>query len=130
MFTHTLMQRRADDPVVRRSVAPYTATLTWMQDIGRWQSTLSLLRMGPIEAGTGYVPGLRHTVPAYTSLDWSIGSRLRAGNQPIDVRLTATNLLGSHQELAHKPLQAMPDQRGRTPNETGRQVFLTVNLPF
>ena len=130
MFTHTLMQRRADDPVVRRSVAPYTATLTWMQDVGRWQSTLSLLRMGPIEAGTGYVPGLRHTVPAYTSLDWSIGSRLRAGSQPIDVRLTATNLLGSHQELAHKPLQAMPDQRGRTPNETGRQVFLSVNLPF
>jgi iron complex outermembrane receptor protein len=130
MFTHTLIQRRADDPMVKNSVAPYTATLTWMQDIGQWQSTMSLLRMGPLEAGTGYVPDFRYTVPAYTSLDWSIGRSLRAGKQSIDVRLTATNLLGSHQELAHKPLQAMPQQRGRTPNETGRQIFLTVQLPF
>lgn len=130
MFTHTLIQRRANDPVVRHSVAPYSATLTWIQQAGPWRSTMSLLRMGPLEAGTGYVPGLRHTVPAYTSLDWSIGRSLQAGTQSIHMRLTATNLLDSHQELAHKPLQWMPEQRGRTPNETGRQVFVTVELPF
>lgn len=130
LFTHTLLKRRADDPVVRRSVAPYTATLTWIQQFGAWQSALSLLRMGAIEAGTGYVPDLRYTVPSYTTLDWSIGRSLRAGPRRIDVRLTATNLLGRHQELAHKPLQWMPAQRGRTPNEADRQVFLTVNMPF
>jgi len=130
LFSHTLIDRRADAPAVRRSVAPHAATLTWLQDIGAWQSTLSLLRMGPLEAGTGYVPGLRHTVPAYTSLDWSLGRRLHAGSQVVDMRLTAINLLDDHQELAHKPLQAMPQHRGRTPNRTGRQVFLTVDLPF
>lgn len=130
LFAHTLIQRRADNPAVRRSVAPHAATLTWLQDLGAWQSTLSLLRMGPLEAGTGYVPGLRHTVPAYTSLDWSLGRRLHVGSQAVDMRLTAINLLGRHQELAHKPLQAMPQYRGRTPNETGRQIFLTVGLQF
>lgn len=130
MFTHTLMQRRAADPAVRRSVAPYSATLSWLEDIGAWRSTLSLLRMGPLEAGTGHVPGLRYTVPAYTALDWSIGRSLRLAGHTLALQLTATNLLGRHQELAHKPLQAMPQHRGRPANEVGRQVFVSLQAPF
>ena len=94
--------------------------------------------------------GLKGSLTAYkgaTGMDANLGKQIGSsritcalsvlrhlgtmtGSQPTDVRLTATNLLGSHQELAHKPLQWMPEQRGRTPNETGRQVFLTVNLHF
>jgi iron complex outermembrane receptor protein len=86
--------------------------------------------MGPLEAGTGYVPGRRYTVPAYTTLDWSLGRSLRIGGQPLEVQVTATNLLGTHQELAHKPLQAMPRYAGKAANETGRQVFVSLQLPF
>ncbi|ENO89181.1 TonB-dependent receptor plug domain-containing protein [Thauera linaloolentis] len=130
LFTHTLIQRSASNPAVRRSVAPYTATLTWMEETGPWRSTMSLLRMGPLEAASGDVPGLRYTMPAYTSLDWSIARSLRAGSRPVEVRLTATNLLGNHQEQAHKPLQWMPHQRNRAPNKTDRQVFLAVHMAF
>ncbi len=130
LFTHTLMQRRADDPVVRRSVAPYTATLTWMEDVGAWRSTMSLLRMGPLEAGTGNVPGLRYTVPAYTTLDWSVGRSLRLAGHTLELQLTATNLLGRHQELAHKPLQAMPQHLDDPANEVGRRVFVSLQAPF
>lgn len=130
LFSHTLMQRRASDPAVRRSVAPYSASLTWMQALGAWRSTMSLLRMGPLEAGTGHVPGLRYTVPAYTTLDWSLGRSVRVGGQPLEVQLTATNLLGRHQELAHKPLQAMPQHAGGGANALGRQAFVSVRAAF
>lgn len=130
LLTHTVMQRRADDPAVRRSVAPYSASLTWLQEIGAWRSAASVLHMGPLEAGTGYAPGQRYTVPAYTTLDWSLGRSLRVGAQALEIQLTATNLLGAHQELAHKPLQAMPRYAGRAANEAGRQVFVSLQLPF
>lgn len=130
LFSHALIERRSRNPAVRSSVAPHTATLTWMERLGNWRSTMSLLRMGPLAATTGDVPGLRYTVPAYTSLDWSIARSLRIGSQPVDLRLTATNLLGAHQELAHKPLQSMPHQRNRAPNKTDRQVFLSASMSF
>ncbi|WP_068635657.1 TonB-dependent receptor plug domain-containing protein [Thauera butanivorans] len=129
-FTHTLIQRRADDKAVRGSVPPYTATLTWVERLGNWRSTMSLLRMGPLAATTGDVPGLHYTVSSYTSLDWSIARGLRIGDRSMDVRLTAINLLGRHQELAHKPLQSMPQHRHREPNKADRQVFLTVSMPL
>jgi iron complex outermembrane recepter protein len=130
LFSHTLMQRSATTPEVRRSVAPYSATLTWMQDIGAWQSTLSLLHMGALEAGTGNVPGRRYTVPSYTTLDWSVGRSFQFASYPLAFRLTATNLLGRHQELAHKPLQAMPQYGSRPANEANRQVFMSFEAAF
>ena len=130
MFTHTLIDRDADDPVVRRSVAPHTATLSWLQAVGPWHAMLSLMRMGALEAGTTHVPGMRYTVPAYTTLDLSVGRSVRLGSQPARVRVTATNLLGRHQELAHKPLQAMPQYRDRAPNESSPHVFVSLETVF
>jgi iron complex outermembrane receptor protein len=126
LFTHTLINRHADDPAVRHSVAPHTATASWLQEFGPWHSMLSVMRMGELEAGTNHVPGMRYTVPAYTTLDLSIGRRIHLGSQPARVRVTATNLLGRHQELAHKPLQAMPQYRERAANESSPQAFVTI----
>ncbi len=86
MFAHTLIQRRADDPVVQRSVAALH---------------------GHADLDAGHRPMAVDDEPA-----------AHGANR------------GRHQELAHKPLQWMPEQRGRTPNEADRQVFLTAHLPF
>ena len=88
------------------------------------------MRMGPLEAGTNHVPGLRYSVPAYTTLDWSMGRSFRLGSQPVQARVTATNLLGRHQELAHKPLQATSQYRARTPNESSPHIYLSLETTF
>lgn len=129
-FTHTVIDRDAADPVVRRSVAPHTATLSWLQTFGPWHSMLSVMRMGALEAGTNHAPGLRYTVPAYTTLDLSVGRRIQLGSQPAKLRFTAINLLGRHQELAHKPLQAMPQYRNRAANESSPQAFVSLETSF
>lgn len=130
LFTHTLIDRHAGDPTVRRSVAPHTATASWLQEFGPWHSMLSVMRMGALEAGTSHVPGMRYTVPAYTTLDLSVGRSIHLGSQPARLRFTATNLLGRHQELAHKPLQAMPQYRDRAANESSPQAFVTLETTF
>src|SRR5690606_29045006 len=105
IFNHTLIHVSSGERAVRDSVAPYTAGLTWLQRFGAWQGSLSVLRMGPIEAGSGYVRGFRYQVPAYTTLDLSVARSLRVGNTPVELRLSGINLLGRHQELVHRPLQ-------------------------
>lgn len=131
IFNHTLIRAHSDETGVRRSVAPYTASLSWLQTVGDWRSTLTLLRMGPSDAGSGYVPGYRYSVPAYTTLDWSLSRPLQLGRYPAEVRLTGINLLGRHQELVHRPLQVMPAYAdGRPANELEPQLQLSLRASF
>lgn len=131
IFNHTLIRARSDDDAVRRSVAPYTASLTWLQTVGRWRSTLSLLRMGPSDAGSGYIPGYRYSVPAYTTLDWSIARPLQIGPHAAEIRLTGINLIGKHQELVHRPLQSLAAYGDDRPaNELERQVYVSLHANF
>ncbi|MCK6408339.1 TonB-dependent receptor [Thauera sp.] len=130
ILAHSMIRRDADDDRIRRNVAPYSASLSWLQRVGPWRSMLSVLRMGPIDAGFSYVPGYRYTVPSYTTVDWSVSRMLRLPALPVEVRLTAINLFGSHQELANRPLQAQPEYLGRPANEVSRQVWLSVETNF
>ena len=128
IFNHTLIHVSSGERAVRDSVAPYTAGLTWLQRFGAWQGSLSVLRMGPIEAGSGYVQGFRYQVPAYTTLDLSVARSLRVGNTPVELRLSGINLLGRHQELVHRPLQFARGDRPAT--EVGRQIHLSLRASF
>ena len=130
ILAHSIIDRRAADERIRSNTAPYSASLSWLQRSGPWQSMLSVLRMGPIDAGFSYVPGFRYTVPAYTTVDWSVGREFRYQGRPLEVRLSAINLLGRHQELANRPLQAQPEYQGRAANEVSRQVFLSLRADF
>lgn len=106
LLRHTLTRVRADDDGTTESVAPYSASITWLQRMGAWQSALSLLRVGPVRAGNGFTPSFRYTVPDYTTLDASIAREFRLdGGRTLEVRLTGLNLLGRHQELANFPVQ-------------------------
>ncbi len=128
IFNHTLIHASSSERAVRDSVAPYTAGLTWLQRWGAWSGSLSVLRMGPIEAGSGYVQGFRYRVPAYTTVDFSVARSLRLGTTPVELRLSGINLAGRHQELVHRPLQFV---RGEEPaTEVGRQIHLSLRASF
>lgn len=130
ILAHSIIDRNAADDRIRRNVAPYSASLSWLQRAGPWRSLLSVLRMGPIDAGFSYVPGYDYTVSSYTTVDWSVSRTLHVDDQPVVVRLTGINLLGRHQELANRPLQARPEYAGRPANEVGRQVWLSMETSF
>jgi len=127
LFSHTLIDRRSDDPQVTKLTAPYTASLSWFQDWGgQWSSSVSLLRMGPIAGGTGFVPKSPYLSPAYTTLDASLRRRLDMGATPVELAVTATNLGGRHQEIADRSEQSL---HGTDPvNRTSPMVWFTLSF--
>lgn len=126
IFSHTLIDARSRDARAARSVAPYIASLSWLQQIGDWQGMLTVLRMGPLDFGTGFIPGYDRKVEPYTAVDASIAWDGRVGSNPVRVSLSGINLFGEHQEVANRPLQ---QRIGEKPaNEVGRQVHLGVRI--
>ena len=129
ILAHSMIDRRADDEKLRRNVAPYTASLSWLQEMGPWNSMLSVLRMGPIDAGFSYAPGFKSSVPAYTTVDWSMARRLRVRETELEVRLSGINLLGKHQELVNR-LRQSQSSTYQPVNEVGRQIYLSLQTQF
>ncbi|THF64539.1 TonB-dependent receptor [Pseudothauera nasutitermitis] len=129
IFNHTMIHVSSSERAVRDSVAPYSASLTWLQRHGPWEGSLSVMRMGPIDAGSGYAQGFLYKVPAYTTLDASLGRQLNIAGIPVEVRLSGINLLGRHQELAYRPLQFLA--RDNHPvTRIGRQIHLSARATF
>ena len=129
ILAHSMIDRRADDDKLRLNVAPYTASLSWLQEIGPWSSMLSVLRMGPIDAGFSYAPGFSSSVPAYTTVDWSVARSFRVRETELEIRLSGINLLGKHQELVNR-LRQSQSSTYQPVNEVGRQVYLTLQAQF
>lgn len=128
IFNHALISASARHRPLEKTVAPYTASLSLLQRFGRWNGMVSLLRQGPLDAGSSDVQGYQYVVPAYTTLDLSIARKLALGDSAAELRLTGTNLLGRHQELAHRPLQ---QQAGSRPvNQVEPQLYLSLHATF
>lgn len=129
LFSHALIDRRAVEPRITRLSAPYTASLSWLQDWGRgWSSTTTLLRIGPIAGGSGFVPTSDYSAPAYTTVDLRLARSFRLDHHTVDVALVGTNLGGRHQEIADRSEQAM---HGNTPvNETSPMVWLNLAVQY
>ena len=87
---------------------------------------LTVLRMGPVDFGTGFIPGYDQKVDAYTTVDASIAWEGRIGSNPLRVSLSGINLFNKHQEVANRPLQ---QRIGDKPaNEVDRQIHLGIQL--
>jgi len=127
LFSHSLIQRRSDSPLVTQLTAPYMASLSWLQDWGgNWSSTLSALRMGPLAGGTGFVPSSPYVSRPYTTFDARLARGMVVGDTPVVVALTATNLGGRHQEIADRSEQFL---HGTTPvNQTSPMLWLTLTI--
>lgn len=129
LLRHARMRARGGDQDLRDSIAPYSASLTWLQRMGAWQGSLSLLRVGPRRIGVGFAPGFRYTVDDYTTLDASLAREFRlARGEKLTLRVTAQNLLGRHHELTDYPVQ---QAAGDKPvNRLQPQLFISVLTRF
>jgi iron complex outermembrane receptor protein len=127
LFSHSIIDRRSADSATTRLTAPYTASLSWMQTWPQnWNSTLTLLRMGPLAGGTGFVPRFEYVSPAYTTLDARLARTLRLDGTLMEIAITATNLGGRHQEIADRSEQFL---HGSDPvNRTSRMVWLSITV--
>lgn len=127
LFSHSIIDRRSEDAATTRLTAPYTASLSWMQAWPQnWSSTLTLLRMGPLAGGSGFVPRFEYLSPAYTTLDARLARTIKLDRMPVEIAVTATNLGGRHQEIADRSEQFL---HGSDPaNRASRMVWLSVTL--
>lgn len=126
-LTHTLIQRSAPDPDIEARTAPYVASLSWRQG---WTETLrsmvTILRMGPLAGGDGFVPRSHYVADPYTTVDAHIDWRTRIGGKPVQVGLTGLNLGGPHQEVPDRSIQAQSPNRALNP--VSPMVYLTLTL--
>ncbi|MEW5769604.1 MAG: TonB-dependent receptor [Pseudomonadota bacterium] len=127
LFSHTVIDNRCSDAFVSKLTAPYSASLSWLQDWGSgWSSTLTALRMGPVAGGDGYVPRYQYVSPPYTTFDLRLARQTRIGGTPAEVALMGTNLGGRHQEIADRSEQYL---HGLDPaNRTSPTLWLTLSL--
>ncbi len=111
-----------------KSVARWTASLTWLQHWGVWESSASILTRSSVAASVGFVPEYACVVPRFTQLDFSLSRPLRLGSETGELRISGINLLSRHQEVANNPLQAAA--RGGKPNLADRSVFASISFAF
>lgn len=127
ILNHVMIDRRIDDPGIRGRVAPYTASLSWLQQWDEhWSSMISALHMGPLAGGEGFVGQYSYKASAYTTYDFSIRRRLRLAEQDVVVALSGINLGGRHQEIPDRSEQSLhPDS---PVNPVSKMFFLSVTI--
>ncbi|WP_323001849.1 TonB-dependent receptor plug domain-containing protein [Denitromonas sp.] len=122
------LERHAGNDQVEAAIAPYTASLMWMQRWPqRWSSMVHLTRVGPVATGDSYLAGEPYVVRAYTSLDIALSRTVRLAGYPARLTLTALNLGPRHQEAAN-PAQQIG--RSQPANRVSRQVYLGLDMRF
>lgn len=133
IFNHALIDRNSGSDALDKRVAPYNASLTWVQSLGAaWRTQLTALRMGPLTGGDGFVPLSPYVAKPYTTFDARIAYLTSLGRNKLELALNAINLGPSHQELADNSEQAALALKGiNTPaNRVGRMVWLSATLDF
>ncbi|WP_248280458.1 TonB-dependent receptor plug domain-containing protein [Aromatoleum aromaticum] len=126
-LAHSLIDRDAGNRGLEARAAPYTASLSWLQDYGAgWKSMISVLRMGPLAGSEGYVPRFRYLARSYTTVDANLSYETQFGGKPLRFALSALNLGRRHQEIANGSEQML--QGRRMINAATRQVYLSVAL--
>ena len=127
LLSHTIIDRHTDDPEIAKRTAPYSPSLTWLQDDGHgWTSTASVLRMGPLAGGYGYVPGCDYSARPYTSLDLRIARAFRLDGRKIEVALNGINLGSSHQEIADRSEQCLQANPTKPVNPASSMGWLSL----
>ncbi|HEY5761585.1 MAG TPA: TonB-dependent receptor [Rhodocyclaceae bacterium] len=123
LFSHALIDRRSDDTLVRRLTAAHTASLSYFQNHRRWSGALSILRMGSIAGGSGFVPTTEYASPGYHTVDFRLAYALEP---TVEIALAGINIGPRHQEIADRSEQAL---HGTTPvNLTSPMVWLTISV--
>ncbi len=127
ILSHTLISRRTINATVADRIAPYSASLSWLQEFGAdWSGMITLLRMGSSAGADGYVLRTPYRAAAYTTVDFRLARRLRAMGHNLEIALTGTNLGPRHQEIADRSEQFLhPDG---PVNPVSRMIFLSLRI--
>lgn len=129
LLSHTLIDRRMKQEEIRQRTSPHSASLTWLQKYpAGWTSTASLLRMGPLAGGYGYVPGCETTSKPYTTLDLRIARAFRFEGRKAEVALNGINLGSPHQEIADRSEQCLPAHVGKPVNPASSMVWMSLSI--
>lgn len=129
LLSHTLIDRRMKEEEIRQRTSPHSASLTWLQKYpAGWTSTASLLRMGPLAGGYGYVPGCETTSQPYTTLDLRIARAFRFEGRKAEIALNGINLGGPHQEIADRSEQCLPAHQGKPVNPASSMVWTSLSI--
>ena len=86
----------------------------------------SVLRMGPIAGGDGFVPRYDHVAPAYMTFAASLRRRFKMAGGEATVALSAINLGPRHQEIADRSEQYLHPEG--PVNRASRMVFLSLSI--
>lgn len=129
ILNHDVIDRRTSSATLPAHSAPYTASLSWLQDWGRgWSSMITVLRMGPLAGGDGYVPKSQYVAPAYTTTDFRVARRFHSGRQEFEIALSGINLGPRHQEIADRSEQYFHPLAPANP--LSRIVFLSLSTSY
>ncbi|OGA16814.1 MAG: hypothetical protein A3I63_11055 [Betaproteobacteria bacterium RIFCSPLOWO2_02_FULL_66_14] len=105
--------------VLEHEAPRHVTTVTWIQEWAqRWNTTLSVIRYGTYEWGSG-----SYHVPRYTQLDARIAYRFGPPGKPSEVALVLLDHGSRHQEFLPQTLLS----KG---NPIPRLAFVNLKLPF
>ncbi|WP_407279061.1 TonB-dependent receptor [Aromatoleum evansii] len=125
---HAMLDRDSRSAAIEDRSAPYTAALSWLQDWGGgWTSMVSVLRMGPLAGGDGYVPRYRFIAKPYTTADANITYTTRVAGHAVRLGLTAQNIGPRHQEFADRSQQAASGSNDPV-NEVCPVAYLSLSI--
>lgn len=114
LLSHAVQRTRSEEADLEHIAPPYTASLTWLQRYPRgWSSTLSVLRVGPMEWGGSAA------VPSYTAADGRVAQRFTIGRTGAEASLGFINAGRRHEEF-----RTIPDR----PNPVGRYGYVSLRL--
>ncbi len=100
-----------------RQTPKHTTTLTWIQDwSSRWSGTLTAIRYGAYQWGSGSLP-----VPGYTAFDARLAYRFGTPARPAEVALVLLNQGRRHEQYVFNDNAAIG-------NPVPRLVLLTARL--
>lgn len=129
LLNHTLIHRSSSDSEVVRRTAPFSASLSWLQNYQNgWSSTLSVLRMGPQGGGYGYVFGCDYATRDYTTADLRIARGFHVDGHKAEIALNGINLGARHQEIPDRSEQCLPTHLGSPVNPVAPMGWLSFLL--
>ncbi|SIP90088.1 iron complex outermembrane recepter protein [Aromatoleum tolulyticum] len=125
---HAILDRNSSHPGIEDRSAPYSAAVSWLQDWGGgWRSMISVMRMGPLAGGDGYVPRYRFVARPYTTGDANITYTTTVAGHTVQWGLTAQNIGPRHQEFADRSQQAASGSNDPV-NEVCPVAYLSLSI--
>lgn len=124
-LAHTLIHRDSGDWIIDHQIAPYMASLSWIQGYrGGWSSTVTAFRMGPTIGSDVANASAASLTKDYTTIDARLAYAFRRDGRSWEASINAINLGGRHAELAGR---RAPATTGQTVGYASPMIYLAIS---